>query len=123
VTDVLPDASRNQSDDQKEKELAAVAVMVFVEAATLVIQLVKFGPEMQGSGEWYRGAWERVRGLFRRNRESDAVLCPSRMQDANGTLVLGARDNVTQLEEGLLRARDDVRGHESEQHIPGSWIS
>lgn len=73
MTDVLPDASRNQSDDQKEKELAAVAVMVFVEAATLVIQLVKFGTEMQGSGDWYRGAWEKVRGLFRRNRESNAA--------------------------------------------------
>jgi hypothetical protein len=75
----------NQSDDQKE--LVAVGVMVFVEAASLVIQLVKFGPEMQGSGEWYRGAWEKVRGLFRRNRESNAVLCPSGVQDANGTLV------------------------------------
>jgi hypothetical protein len=54
-----------------QKELTVVALMAFVEVVALVIQLVKLGPDMQGTGEWYRGAWVKVRAFFRRNRESN----------------------------------------------------
>jgi hypothetical protein len=51
--------------------LTAVALMDIVQVAGFVLQIMRFGPDMQDTGEWYRGAWERVCAVFRRNRESN----------------------------------------------------
>jgi hypothetical protein len=49
--------------------------------------------------------------------------------NADSTSVLGARDDATQLEEGILQARVDVGviyhtggGHEIGRYMPGGWI-
>lgn len=45
-----------------------------VQVAGFVLQIMRFGPDMQDTGEWYRGAWETFRAFFRRNRESNASM-------------------------------------------------
>ena len=72
VTNPPPGVSRNQLDDQKD--LTAVGSMDAVQVAGFVLQIMRFGPDMQDTGEWYRGAWETFRAFFRRNRESNASM-------------------------------------------------
>jgi hypothetical protein len=89
--------------------MAAWALIDIVQAAGFMLQLMKVGPDMQLMSAWYRGAWERVRAFFRRNRKSNASDCMSHMQEADTILVLGARDEEIQLEEGLTWSRGDFQ--------------
>lgn len=95
--------------------------MDIVQVAGFVLQVMRFAPDVQDTGRWYRGAWERVCALFRRNRESTRVQRTTHLQQADTRLVLGARDNAIQLEEGLLQARVDD-AEEIGGPMPGDWI-
>jgi hypothetical protein len=68
VTDPLPDTRLPTGQPER---VDSGALMAFAEVVSLVITLVKLGPDMQGVGEWYRGTWMKVRAFFRRNRESN----------------------------------------------------
>jgi hypothetical protein len=56
--------------------------MTALQLGSFAIQVMQVVPDMQHLGEWYIGAWERVRAVFVRNRELNTRWYTPRVQSA-----------------------------------------